>query len=131
MNRSTVLRVTAGVAVALFAAASAAAVTPKAKYASNSVEVDPPERLIAYFESNDVDLSEFRANGTLDEATAQSVYDLYTAKDGFGDLIHSGQINSIALGALSQRYNEVSAPVYMELGPLYWGNWRDKDGLSD
>jgi len=131
MNGSTARRVAAGIAVALFVAASAAAVPPKAKNASNSVQVAPPERLVAYFESNGVNMSRFRANGTVDDATAEAMYALYVAEDGQGDRIHSGRINGIVLGALTTTYNEVQAPVYMEFGSLYWGSWREQDGLSD
>jgi hypothetical protein len=131
MNGSTARRVAAGMAVALFVVASAAAVPPEAKNASNSVRVDPPERLVAYFESNGVNMSRFRTSGTVDDATAEAMYALYVAEDGQGDRVHSGRINGIVLGALTTTYNEVQAPVYMEFGSLYWGSWREQDGLSD
>ncbi len=131
MFRSTILRVTAGIAMAFLVVTSAVAIPPKAKNAPNSIRVVPPEGLVAYFESNGVDMSKFRANGTLDEDTAEAMYSLYVAEDQQGDRIHSGRINGIALGALAKTYDQVQLPVYLEIGSLYWGSWREKDGLSD
>jgi len=131
MNRSLARRITAGLAVALLVAASAAAIPPKAKNAPGSTRVDPPDRLVAYFETNGVDMSRFRTDGTVDAETAEAMQDLYVAEDATGDRIHSGTINAIATGTLATAYDDAQSPVYLEFGPLYWGNWREQDGLSD
>ncbi len=131
MNRSMARRITAGFAVALLVAASAAAIPPKAKGAPGSTQIDPPDRMVTYFETHGVDMSRFRTDGSVDTETAEAMQKLYVAEDATGDRIHSGPINAIATGTLATAYDDVQAPVYLEFGSLYWGYWQAQDGLSD
>lgn len=56
---------------------------------------------------------------------------VYTAEDSQGDRIYSGVLNGMASRAMAAAHGEVDVPVYLEFGPLYWGYWREEDGLND
>ncbi len=131
MDRKLSQRLFIGLALTVTVVGMAGAITPKAKNAPNAVAVPPPERMISYFEELGVDMSTFRVTGDVNDAAAEQMYQLYVVEDQQGDRVHSGRINGIAMAALAAEYSEVQAPVYIEFGPLYWGSWREKDGLSD
>ena len=134
MKRTVTQRLFIGLVLAVTTVGMVGAIgptPPKAKNAPGSVAIEAPERMVSYFEDNGVDMTRFRASGKVDQQTADAMYKVYVAEDGLGDRIHSGRINGMALWALSVTYEEVQAPVYLEFGPLYWGNWREKDGLSE
>jgi|SRR5690554_2555618 hypothetical protein len=134
MKRTVTQRLFIGLVLAVTTVGMVGAVAPtppKAKNAPGSVAIEAPERMVSYFEDNGVDMARFRASGEVDQQTADAMYKVYVAEDSVGDRIHSGRINGIALGALAAKYDEVQNPVYLEFGPFYWGNWREKDGLSE
>ena len=124
-------RTTVALMVLLLSVLSVHAVPPKAKTATNSVRVDAPLELVLFFEELGVDLSAYRSGREIAPTMERRIQALYVAEDSQGDKIHSPRINGIASRALARAYDEVDAPVYLEFGPLYWGYWREKDGLSE
>jgi hypothetical protein len=104
---------------------------PKAKNAENSVAVEVPREMIAFFAEKGVDLSGISDLSDVDSATARKIQAIYAAEDSAGDRLHSGRINQMAGRAMTAAYTEAQAPVYLEFGPLYWGQWRDQDRLSE
>ncbi len=104
---------------------------PKAKNAENSVAVEVPQEMIAFFAEKGIDLSGVSDLSNVDSATARKIQAIYAATDSAGDRLYSGRINQMAGQAMTAAYNEEQAPVYLEFGPLYWGQWRDQDRLSE
>lgn len=104
---------------------------PKAKNAENSVAAEVPREMLMFFAEKGVDLFGVSDLTNVDSATVRRIQAIYTATDSAGDRLYSGRINGMASSAMTATYEVVQRPVYLEFGPLYWGQWRDQDRLSE
>lgn len=117
--------------MALVTVGTLSAQYPRAKTAEDAERVDVPEAMVEFFESKGVDLSGIDPEGSMPESTENALREVYEETDSFGDRVYSSRINGLAMQAMEVAYDNVDRPVYLEFGPLYWGYWTDKDGLSD
>ena len=117
--------------MALVTVGTLSAQYPKARTAEDAERVDVPEAMVEFFESKGVDLSGIDPNGSMPESTENALREVYEETDSSGDRVYSSRINGLAMRAMEVAYDTVDRPVYLEFGPLYWGYWTDKDGLSD